>query len=406
MQFTRHIGIDYSGAQVPNVSLKGLRIYCASGTAPEEVVPPAGPRKYWSRRGVAEWLVERLNEGIPTLVGIDHGFSFPRQYFEAHGLGEDWTAFLEDFRAHWPTDQDHMYVDFIRDGMRGNGAARSGKRQWRRLAEERAGAAKSVFFFDVQGQVAKSTHAGLPWLLYLRRQVRAPLHFWPFDGWEIPSGSSAVVEVYPSLWSRDVPKDGRSDDQHDAYVVAEWLRTADRDRRLPGFWNPPLTPEERRVAGFEGWILGVMGARTSRARTSVIRPAAAASDALVGAKTFISEDVAKRSLQTWLEKAGWTVALAWGHTRGIDIDARRAGQRWVIEVKGEGSRQQMRVNYFLGMLGELLQRMNDPSAAYSIALPDLPQFRGLWDRLPRLAKERTGISALFVTSAGDVEEVK
>ena len=62
----------------------------------------------------------------------------------------------------------------------------------------------------------------------------------------------------------------------------------------------------------------------------------------------------------------------------------------------------MRVNYFLSMLGETLQRMDDPDASYSIAVPDLPQFRGLWARLPALAKSRTQISAIF---AGERDEV-
>jgi hypothetical protein len=62
----------------------------------------------------------------------------------------------------------------------------------------------------------------------------------------------------------------------------------------------------------------------------------------------------------------------------------------------------MRLNYFLGVLGELLQRMDDDSARYSIALPDLPQFRGLWERLPRLAKSRTTVTALFVRENGSV----
>ncbi len=50
-----------------------------------------------------------------------------------------------------------------RGGQRvaGNGAARMGNACWRRLTEERAGGAKSVFHFDVQGSVAKSTHAAL-----------------------------------------------------------------------------------------------------------------------------------------------------------------------------------------------------------------------------------------------------
>jgi hypothetical protein len=97
--FARYIGIDYSGAQTPTASLNGLRVYLAEGDAPPaEVLPPPSPRKYWSRRGIAEWLVERLDEDAPTLVGIDHGFSFPLRYFEAHGLKPDWPAFLDELR--------------------------------------------------------------------------------------------------------------------------------------------------------------------------------------------------------------------------------------------------------------------------------------------------------------------
>ena len=88
--FTRTIGIDYSGAQTPTTSLKGLRIYMADGDAPPvEVQPPPSPRKYWTRKGIAEWLVERLAEDTSTLVGIDQGFSFPLRYFEVHRLKPD-----------------------------------------------------------------------------------------------------------------------------------------------------------------------------------------------------------------------------------------------------------------------------------------------------------------------------
>jgi len=103
--YARYIGIDYSGAQTPRDSLPGLRVYMAEGEAlPVEVPPPPSPRKYWTRRGIAEWLVESLSEPIPTLVGIDHGFSFPMRYFEVNGLRPDWSAFLDDFQRAWPTD--------------------------------------------------------------------------------------------------------------------------------------------------------------------------------------------------------------------------------------------------------------------------------------------------------------
>ena len=258
--FSRTIGINYSGAETPTASLKGLRVYLVEDDGrPFEVLPPPSPRKYWTRKGVAHWLVERLSEDVPTLVGIDHGFSFPLRYFEVHGLLPDWPTFLDDFQRHWPTDEDHTYVDFVREGSAGNGAARSGNSRWRRLTEERAGGAKSVFHFDVQGQVAKSTHAGIPWLRFIRRELGDRVHFWPFDGWDIPQGKSAIAEVYPALWSRSFAREDRTGDQHDAYSIAAWLSRADREGNLTGFLNPALTPPERTMARVEGWILGVPG---------------------------------------------------------------------------------------------------------------------------------------------------
>ena len=102
----------------------------------------------------------------------------------------------------------NIYVDFVRDGIAGNGAARTGNARWRRLTEERAGGAKSVFHFDVQGSVAKSTHAGIPWLRFIRQRLGPRVHFWPFDGWDIPAGRSAIAEVYPALWSRGFAQRG------------------------------------------------------------------------------------------------------------------------------------------------------------------------------------------------------
>jgi hypothetical protein len=256
--FDRYIGIDYSGAQTPTSSLKGLRVYVADRVSPPvEVQPQPGARKYWTRRGIAEWLVQQLSEDRPTLVGIDHGFSCPLRYFEKYNLPHDWPSFLNDFQQHWPTDEEHIYVDFVREGARGSGADRAGNARWRRLTEERAPGAKSVFHFDVQGSVAKSTHAGLPWLRYLRQQLGGRVHFWPFDGWEIPSARSVVAEVYPRLWSGSFKREGRNPDQHDAYSVAAWMRAADLNGSLSGFFKPSLTPAELIVAQIEGWILGL-----------------------------------------------------------------------------------------------------------------------------------------------------
>lgn len=201
--------------------------------------------------------MERLSESPATLVGIDHGFSFPLKYFEKYRLARDWSAFLDDFQRHWPTDEKNTYVDFVREGECGNGAARCGDSRWRRITEVRAGA-KSVFHFDVPGSVAKSTHAGIPWLRFLRKSVGDRVPFWPFDDWTVPLGRSAVVEIYPALWSHSFPRNGRDSHQQDAYAAAEWLRRSDQDGSLERFFSPSLSEYERKVAGIEGWILGVV----------------------------------------------------------------------------------------------------------------------------------------------------
>jgi len=91
----------------------------------------------------------------------------------------------------------------------------------------RTGRAKSVLHFDARGSVAKSTHAGIPWLRFIRQRLGSRVHFWPLDGWDIPTGRSAIAEVYPALWSPAFDRQGRTGDQHDAFSIAAWLSRAD-----------------------------------------------------------------------------------------------------------------------------------------------------------------------------------
>lgn len=117
----------------------------------------------------------------------------------------------------------------------------------------------------------------------------------------------------------------------------------------------------------------------------------------------LQEETIKGVLNNYLTNTGWKTKVAWGGTHGTDIEATRGSERWLIEVKGCGSRNPMRVNYFLAILGETLQRMDDSNARYSIALPDMKQYRNLWSKLPALAKERTTIDAIFVSETGQVD---
>jgi hypothetical protein len=65
------------------------------------------------------------------------------------------------------------------------------------------------------------------------------------------------LEVYPALWSRSFPTEGRDKDQHDAYSVAFWMQRVDQKGGLCEYLQPQLTAQDRVTAEIEGWILGV-----------------------------------------------------------------------------------------------------------------------------------------------------
>jgi len=93
-----------------------------------------------------------------------------------------------------------------------------------------------------------------------------------------------------------------------------------------------------------------------------------------------------------------------GRSPGVDIAARRDHQFWLIEAKGTGKHYQARRNYFLGVLGTIIKRMDRMNQLYSVAFPDLHQYRNHWKKLPPFAKQRIGVSALFVRADGVVSE--
>lgn len=194
----------------------------------------------------------------------------------------------------------------------------------------------------------------------------------------------AEIQKSPGLSDRDLTDILRGADKHPSQVNQE-ARLLEGAKRIV---------RRRRVDGIignypEGAVAQVVKAIKPEVARTLER---------------LSEDELKEYLDTWLQTQGWSTRIAWRKSRGIDIEASQGGKRWLIEVKGLGSRNAMRVNYFLGILGETLQRMADPAAKYSIALPDIAQFRGLWSRLPELAKTRTTITALFVSPDGVVRE--
>lgn len=252
--FKTYVGIDYSGAKTPVSRNKGLRVFKATAdNDPIRVKSPAGKQLNWTRKEIAHWCLDQLKKDGPIIIGIDHGFSFPICYMERYQI-TNWDQFLEDFQNHWPTEQDKVTAESLRKGNK-----RTGKYTEFRLTENWTSSAQSVFKLDGAGTVGKSTHCGIPWLKFIRRNAdpaNRP-HFWPFDGFDIPPKKSVIVEIFPSIFRKRYPKRYKTTDEHDAMCVAQWLKDMDSRGMLNTYLNPPLTNEERAIAKLEGWILGV-----------------------------------------------------------------------------------------------------------------------------------------------------
>jgi len=252
VRFDRHVGIDYSGAGKPESPQPGLAVYMAhNGRHPAKIRLDLRRSGRWDRAMVADFLAELARQDGTFIAGLDHAFSFPTPYLKRLGLA-DWGAFLEHLNARWPTREEGVTVESLRSD---NQPVEDP--DLLRLTETWTSSARSVFRFDVQGQVAKSTRAGIPWLVWIREQVGQHVHFWPFDGWDVPAGKSVIAEVYPAIFKSRYPRSGDSPHEQDAYAAARWLVESDERGILDHYFHPPLSPDEKAQARREGWILGI-----------------------------------------------------------------------------------------------------------------------------------------------------
>ncbi len=255
--FARYISIVFSGARTSPDAVATARVFLATPTyEPVEVHPPAGTSRYWTRKRIADWLLERLTTSIPTLVGIDYGFSFPLAYFTASRLTGNWDEFLEDFSFRSPTGRTLMPLDLALCREAACGDSHFSDYYWRRLTEIRAGA-RSPFCSPAGSPVWKSTCTGIRWLAGLRRQMSPKIHCWPFDGWDVAEGRTVVVETYPAFWQEHFSARGPNLQQQAAYVGVAWMRQADASGSLHHCFLPDLSGIERSRARVEGWMFGV-----------------------------------------------------------------------------------------------------------------------------------------------------
>ena len=206
---------------------------------------------------IAEWLVEQLNENIPTLVGIDHSFSFPAHYFEHMNCYENWDAFLLDFATHWPTDGDQIFVDLFRDGM-DLPSVRADRRHTLAAPYGSPERFRQIRLSLSTSRALSRNHRtqAFPWLRFVRTNTTGKVHFWPFDGWDLPAGRSALVEIYPALCRAFRPHGEYTMDQADAYSAARWMQETDRTGMLPMYLSPVLNGTNVSWQNTKGGSLG------------------------------------------------------------------------------------------------------------------------------------------------------
>jgi hypothetical protein len=118
----------------------------------------------------------------------------------------------------------------------------------------------------------------------------------------------------------------------------------------------------------------------------------------------LPERVMKQFLENHLLANGWQADINWIPNNRLDILAKKDARQWIIEVKGSGTHCQSAPDAFVTALGEIMQKMDDFTIKYSIALPQNKPFQRLWQRLPSGVKQKLGLTALFVTPFGLIIE--
>ena len=138
-----------------------------------------------------------------------------------------------------------------------------------------------------------------------------------------------------------------------------------------------------------------------RARLVPLRDTKEAAAFAYPAAIGLAEDWIKAALRAALTADAWAVEVAWGRVRGIDLTATRGDEQLIVEAKGEGSLDPMYNNYFLGALGELLQRMEGPQARYGLAFPAHRKFVRLAAELSPWVRARLQLWFYFAKPASD-----
>ena len=210
-RFEAYVAIDWSGAK--GRRHKGIAVAEARGDRPPRLIRPD---HIWSRTEVLGWLLKRARQE-PTLFGFDFSFAPPFAELGSYLPGE--TGVPETAREFWAYvdsrsgDDDLGAASFLEHIHRPHfyfGIADGVKADFVRFRQCDArlnaqGGRKTASAYDAIGaaQVAKASFSGMRLLHRLDGKVA----LWPMD--PMPSGGSAVVEIYTRIYLRNAGMSGK-----------------------------------------------------------------------------------------------------------------------------------------------------------------------------------------------------
>jgi hypothetical protein len=158
------------------------------------------------REQLVEDVIEMANDGVPTVVGFDFAFSFPKWWCDF----QQWRDPAEVWAA-MAIDGEHLLAACAPPfwGRPGEPNLHRAERRYRRTEREDTQNAKSVFQIGGAGAVGTGSVRGMA---HLRTLAQHHFSIWPFG----PMAWPRVIEIYPRALTGPVNKSSWS--RRHAYV--------------------------------------------------------------------------------------------------------------------------------------------------------------------------------------------
>ncbi len=275
---------DYSGSESTNDQKKSiaLSIICNENEKPQTT-------KCYTRESlryeIQSLLVKATQNDKRVIFGFDHSYSFPEGFYEIV-TGNRWKTWeqLLDLLCNGTkelppvNDKPREWAKAANDCICKRLNIITGGPFWgplfkyqetdpkffekttrlkeKRLTEDRCPKTKPIYKIGGKGTVGLQSLFGIQHLAKLRydlKDVGIELFCWPFDGWDFPSSGHMLVEMYPGLVNEK-----EKTNENDAEACSTWLYEQDKANSLIQWFNPNLEDDKLKLAGLEGWILGVL----------------------------------------------------------------------------------------------------------------------------------------------------